>query len=399
MLIMTTSVQWPFVKAEPESVGFSSQRLSQAAALVDRFVAENRVSGGVVAVARNGRLAHLSTHGWQNMESRIPMRPDSIFRVYSMTKPMTSACVMQLFEQGKLGLEQEVRAILPCFDRLRIYEDVQNKSGALVPPERAPTVYDLLRHMAGISYSPMYPIESPGDVNSLEEFVDRLCDQPMIEQPGKRWIYSLAVDVLGRIIEVVSGLPFDVYMQKHLFAPLGMTDTAFFVPDEKADRFCCMYTDKENAEDITLLDGATRDSQFRNKPVFPSGGGGLTSTTGDIMRFCSALKDGGSLGETRILGRKTVEFMCTDHLPPEHPAIRFTGKNLRIGLGVSVVRNLGESACIGSVGEFGWGGAAGTMEWIDPAEDMVVLLMIQHRGLRAKDLEHRFKAALYSALL
>lgn len=396
---MTTSVHWPFPKAKPESVGFSSQRLAQAAALVDRFVAEKRVSGGVVAIARKGKMAHISTHGWQNIEERQPMKPDAIFRVYSMTKPMTSACVLQLFDQGKLGLEQEVRSILPCFDRLRIYEDVQNRTGALVPPERAPTVYDLLRHMAGISYSPMHPLESPGDVKTLEEFIDRLCDQPMIEQPGKRWIYSLATDVLGRIIEVVSGLPLDVYMQKHLFEPIGMTDTAFYVPDEKEKRLCCMYADNAEANGITLLDGNTRASQFRNKPAIPSGGGGLTSTTSDIMRFCSALKDGGRLGDAQILGRKTVELMCTDHLPPEHPAIKFTGKNLRFGLGVSVICGLGESACIGSVGEFGWGGAAGTMEWIDPAEDMVALLMIQHRGLLAKDLEHRFKAALYGSLL
>ena len=393
------AVRWPIGRAKPESVGLSSKRLERIDGLMREAVEDNVVAGVITLVARRGKLAHLESFGWRDLEARKPMAFDTIFRIHSMSKIITSVATLILLEEGKIFLTEPVSKYVPEFKNLRVapaapsgeapaksrrdvnmhnlYKEGMKGGGeATVPPRREVTVHDLLTHLSGFSYE--YLDRAKFSDMPLKTFVKEICTYPLRQQPGTVWHYGASTDVLGGLIEIVSGMPFDRFLEERIYKPLGMTDTAFFVPSSKVGRFVKMYTPDEQGKLVPAAFPPHRD--YLKPTRFMSGGGGLVSTTCDYLRFALMLLNGGELDGVRILSRKTVELMCTDHLPPGHPPLDVNNRGF--GLGVSVVRSLSELKMLGSLGEFGWGGAAGTQVWIDPGEQMVSMIMPQ---IRPKD--------------
>lgn len=393
-----TTPAWPLERCEPQAVGLSPQRMKVAEALVDRHIDEGRTAGVITLVARRGRIAHLRCAGMMDLEAGRPMTEDAIFRIYSMTKIVTSAAVLMLLEEGHFLLSDPVRRFIPEFADLRVATTGADGAEELVRPRRDVTIADLLTHTAGLPYEVIHQAIDEGW--PLEAFVRELCRRPLLGHPGELWRYSAATDVLGYLVQVVSGRPFDAFLRERIFEPLGMVDTDFHVPPEKADRLAWVYTPDESGRLVPEEDRAT--SRFLRPPSLPSGGGGLCASTCDYLRFALMLLGGGALGDVRLLGPKTVELMRSDALPRGHEALGINGCGF--GLGVAVLRDLGESRQIGSVGEFGWGGAACTELWIDPAEQMVTMAMMQLRlgVLRPADrfgtLMKPFKNVIYSAI-
>lgn len=369
-----------------------ASRLARADELVRRFVDEGTLPGAVTLVSRGGEIVHLATHGWCDIENRVPMSEDAIFRIYSMTKIVTTVAVLILYERGLLDLNDPAAKFLPAFADVK----VKTADGALVPPRRAIRVYDLLRHCAGLQPPP--PID---ELMTCGHDLAGLCDHwatlPLVENPDERWSYGVSTDVLARVVEVISGLRFDSFLQKEIFEPLGMRDTGFRVTDKDAGRLCVCYRHDREGK-LTRLDDNTRASRYRGEPKLLSGGAGLVSTTLDYHRFAAMLLGGGSLGGVKILGRKTVELMSMDHLPKAHPNLEIGTQCFRFGLGVSVVTDVAASRCLSSLGDYGWGGAAGTQVWINPEEDMVVMIMIQVRADVPTGIMDIYKRLVYQAL-
>ncbi len=389
----STTSEWPLDRAKPESVGLSSERLERVGALMKSYVGEGRVAGTITLAARRGRIAHLECFGRMDIEKDKPMREDAIFRIYSMTKPITSGAVLMLLEEGRFLLQQPVSEFLPELKEMHVNVAQPGGEADLVPARREITIHDLMTHLGGLSYEVIHEARDAG--RTLQEFVTELSRRPLVFQPGERWNYSASTDVLGRLVEVVSGQPFDAFLQERIFEPLGMTDTAFRVPPEKVDRLAWIYRPDEDGRLASCEDREA--SPYLKKPSLPSGGGGLVSTTSDYLRFCQMLLNGGELHGVRLLGRKTVELMTADHLPAGHPALDVNGRGF--GLGVSVLRSFAEAKMLGSPGEYGWGGAASTQEWIDPAEEMVTMIMLQLRPKEKFPLMDEFKQAVYQALI
>ena len=384
---------WPVERADPQTVGLCPQRLGRIGDLIGRYIDEGRIAGAVTLVARRNRIAHLECFGWMDLETRAPMREDAIFRIYSMTKIITTAAVLMLLEEGRFLLTDPISRFLPEFKDLRVGVTGPDGRQQRVPPRRAVTLHDLLAHLGGLSYECIHEARDAG--RSLQDFVTELCRRPLLCHPGETWNYSASTDVLGRVIEVVSGRPFDAFLQERLFEPLGMTDTAFWVPPEKADRLAGTYR-PDDAGRLVPCEGSDAGA-YLARPSLPSGGGGLVATTSDYLRFALMLLSNGAANGVRLLGRKSVELMTQDHLPAGHAALDVNDR--AFGLGVSVVRRLGETRQLSSVGEFGWGGAACTQVWIDPAEDMISLIMLQLRPVEKFPLMDLFKHAAYQAIV
>jgi CubicO group peptidase (beta-lactamase class C family) len=380
-------------RAEPESVGLSAERLARVGALVKAHVSDGTIAGGITLVARRQRIAHLECTGLMDIEQDKPMREDAIFRIYSMTKIITSAAVLMLLEEGRFLLRDPVSRFLPEFRDLRVAVKGADGEDELVRPRREVTIHDLLTHLSGFSYDFVFEARELG--LNLAAFVPELCKRPLQHHPGQTWLYGASTDVLGRLIEVLSGCEFDVFLQDRVFGPLGMVDTGFFVPPDKVERLARVYEPDDDGALICSEDTPTRP--YLSRPVFLSGGGGLVSTTSDYLRFAQMMLNGGEFHGVRLLGRKTVELMRHDHLPPGHPPLEVNNRGF--GLGVSVVRSLGEVKQVGSVGEFGWGGAACTQVWIDPAEEMISMIMLQHRPREKFPLLDEFKQTAYQAIV
>jgi CubicO group peptidase (beta-lactamase class C family) len=366
----------------PESLGFSAARLQRIGSWYQARVDAGLLPGAVVAIARNGKLAYLAAVGFQDNAKTIPMKPDAIFWIASMTKPVTSVAAMMLVEEGKLDLDAPVSQYLPQLKDMQVGVErpdpaTDKKEIALEPPKRLMTIRDLLRHTSGLVYPPQFSNTAINRLynkaaferdNTLADFVASLADLPLAHQPGEVWEYSWGVDVLARVVEVASGLPFDQFLQDRIFGPLQMIDTGFYVPEAKLAR---------------LVDApAPRDPQFdvtRPRKLL-SGGGGLVSTAADYLRFCQMLLNGGELDGARILTPQTVQLMTTDSLPAD---IRFVGEAIgpargaSWGLGFAIRTGLESSQVPGSVGSYTWNGVWGTFFWIDPAEKMIALSMIQ----------------------
>jgi CubicO group peptidase (beta-lactamase class C family) len=414
-----SQANWPVERCEPQAVGMCPKRLERVHDVVRRYVDEGRVSGVLTMVARRGRLAHLECAGLMDLEARRPMSEDAIFRIYSMSKIITSVAALMLMEEGRFLLNEPVSHFLPEFKDLRVAVKGADGLDELVRPRREVTFHDLLTHTAGMNYDLYFEARDAG--MTIQQFSEEYCKRPLKRQPGELWEYSVAVELLGRVIEVISGMAFDEFLQKRVFAPLGMTDTAFWAPPEKADRLAAMYKPDASGKlqrvqqfyvEPVLTSGAMpqiivaaqkgrkadagEDRWYLERPGFLSGGGGLVSTTSDYLRFALMLLNKGKLGDTRLLGKKTVELMTSDHLPASHPPLDF---GFGFGLGVSVARRLGELRQIGSVGEFGWGGAAATQVWIDPQEDMVTMIMLQLLPTEKFLLMDLVKQAVYQAIV
>jgi CubicO group peptidase (beta-lactamase class C family) len=341
-------------------------------------------------------------------EAGKPMEFDAIFRIYSMTKPITSTAVMMLFEEGFLRLTDPVSSYIPAFKDMKVYHPRGNADYDLIPAKREITIHDLLTHTAGLSYG--FDEKSPVDEMyrtqlwkrlesdpsfDLEKAVDTVAHLPLANQPGEIFRYSFSIDVLGRLVEVVSGQTLDTFLKERIFGPLGMPDTDFYVPLEKHARLTAVYGPEEKGG-IKVID-APASSSFKKPAQMLSGGGGLVSTAADYLRFAQMILNHGELDGQRLLGRKTVEFMLLNHLPEDgrRPDEPFSG----FGLGGSVMRDVPLSRDCGSLGEWGWGGAANTWFWIDPLEKVIGIIMMQYMPAFVLPVTHDYKNMVYQALV
>jgi CubicO group peptidase (beta-lactamase class C family) len=384
---------------KPEEVGLSSAQLKRLEEATRKNIDDGLMPGAVMLVARRGKVAWVSVQGKRAPDADDAMKFDSIFRIYSMTKPITSLVLMQLVEEGRLQVSDPVAKFLPELGKMKVGTEVVDGQPLLElsEPERAMTVQDLLRHTAGLTYGARgtslvhkaYVDAKIGDRGATnEEFVQRLSRVPLLFSPGERWEYSVAVDVQGRLIEVLTGRKLGDAFAERVFKPLGMVDTSFQVPAAKLSR-AAQPGQKPNAPPMTprfkVDDGAR----------YESGGGGLLGTTEDYLRFSLALANGGVYQGKRIIGRKTLEFMTADHVGnrPGRP------DGLGFGLGVEVRTRLGDSALMGSVGEYGWSGAAGTLFWVDPKEQLVAIYMVQASEPDTRFLRNQFRSMVQAAVV
>ena len=392
----------------PESVGLSSARLERLNQVMQQYIERGTFAGIVTLIARKGRVAHLQAFGCQELETKRPMTAESIFRIYSMSKPITSAAAMMLCEEGRLRLADPVSRYIPEFKELQVMAARPDGSYNLAPARREMTIHDLMTHSGGLSYgsdehSALDQLYWP-TLQRLDTQVEPVLEQwmqafagarlPLAFQPGTGFRYSFSIDVLGYIIQLASGQLFEEFLQERIFAPLGMPDTAFWVPPEKAARLALIYGPCEEAglKVVEPEHGGPITQPTRN----PFGGGGLGSTAGDYFRFGQMLLKGGELEGVRLLGRKTVEWMLQNHLPPGvHPMGELANG---FGLGGAVLLHPGLSHRPGSAGKFGWGGAANTEWWIDPAEELQCLIMLQYMPPFTIPIVEDFAQLAYQAL-
>jgi CubicO group peptidase (beta-lactamase class C family) len=367
--------------AKAESVGVSGERLTRLNDGMKSLVDQGRLAGVVTMVARHGKVIEFAAAGKRDIAANSPMQKDSIFRIYSMTKPITGVALMMLFEEGKWQLNDPVAKYVPEFADLKVYGT--DASGNVIMKDQAHpmTMRELLSHTAGFTYgffsnTPVDKLQRDADLlnvnNTLDEFIKRVAKLPLNSQPGSEWHYSISVDIQGYIVQKLSGMPFEEFLQKRIFKPLNMVDTGFFVPAQKLGRFAEFYDYDKDGQLEVLHGGLNHD--YSAKPALASGGGGLVSTATDYMRFCQMLLNGGQLNGVRLLAPRTVELMRTNVLPPTIP-IFVPGAGF--GLDFAVYTDISAAGGYYGKGTFWWGGAAGTWFWIDPADDLIVIGMIQ----------------------
>jgi CubicO group peptidase (beta-lactamase class C family) len=393
--------------AKAESVGVSTDRLARVHAAMQGFVDRRQVAGVVTFIARQGQIVQLDAIGVQDIETKRPMKPDALFFIASMTKPVTTTAVMMLYEEGKFLLTDRVSKFIPAFAHPKLTTG---------EARREITIRDLLTHRSGLTYgfSDDGPVgrayRADGVIDGLKETdetiadnVDRLAKEPLLFEPGSKWNYGLSTDVLGRVVEVASGMPLDEFFRKRILEPLKMGDTFFWVPDGKASRVATLYTDDpggglrplKNGDKIgnNVVDGVTT----RGSKRYFSGGAGLISTASDYGRFLQMLLNGGELDGVRLLSPKTIELMTVSHTgdltpSPQGPAAGF-------GLGFRVITDLGQSQRPASVGSYSWGGIWGTSFWVDPKEKLVGVMMIQRYPTTSVPIADVFQAMAYQAIV
>lgn len=403
------------VTCDPYEVGLDPERLRRIDAHFAPYVDDGRLPGWLVLVSRRGEIAHLSAYGWRDVASRAPVEPDTLFRIYSMSKPITSVAVMMLYEEGLLELTDPVSRHLPAFADMRVYEKGPATSPVTRPAAEPVRVWHLLTHTSGMVYGFQHVTVvdeiyrragfergAPHGM-TLAEAVDRWAELPLLFEPGTQWNYSVATDVLGRLVEAVSGKPLDEFLRERIFDPLGMTDTGFWVDEARADRLASLYTVGPGRRAMAM---DTRGSGLR-PPSFLSGGGGLISTAGDYHRFTQMLLRGGELDGARLLGPRTVAHMTRNHLPggadledfgrPVFAEVPYSG--VGFGLGFAVVQDPVRHRTLSSAGEFSWGGAASTTFWVDPAEELTVVFMTQLLPSDTHPIRSRLRQLVYQALL
>ena len=411
---------------DPGEVGFSADRLARIPAfLEERYLAPGRLPGFTLVVSRAGRTAHVSTQGFADVASAAPQRSDSILRIYSMSKPITSVAIMALYEEGHFQLDDPVSRFLPSWADLRVWSDGTPSRFTTTYPEREMKIRDLLTHTSGLTYGFMarHPVDAlyrhhgvaaPG--TTIEEMCDQLAEIPLLFSPGTRWNYSVATDVLGRLVEVISGQPLDEFLQERIFDPLGMVDTGFSVPQDQAHRLATNYAlpslspfplpEGVSGDEMLPIDGGST-STYLQQPSFLGGGGGLVSTASDYLRFCRMLLQGGQLDGARILGRKTIEHMTRNQLPTGGDLVTMgqavfsetSYEGIGFGLGFSVMLDPARANVSGSIGEYAWGGAASTLFWIDPVEELIVIGLTQLMPSSAYPIRRELRSLVYSALV
>ena len=395
--------------ASPEAVGLSSARLARVTELVKAEIAKGRYPGAVALVARRGKIAYFEALGQRDPQSGAPMTKDAIFRLYSMTKPFASVAAMMLVEDGKILLSDPVSKYLPKLKNLqvsvpRVDPQTGRVSYALVPTEREMTIQDLMRHTSGLVYGVFTSHAAVKEAYAKEgvdwenvtpaEQIERLARVPLAHQPGSAWEYSLSTDVLGRVVEAVSGATLGQFLQERLFAPLNMTDTAFLLPNGKATRLAQPFAkDPVSGDAVKLLDVTVAQKN-------DAGGAGSAGTVADYARFSQMLLNGGQLDRVRILGRATVAQMSSDHLGDIRVASPILPRGYGFGLGFAVRKETGVNWVTGSAGEYRWGGAAGTAFWVDPKEQMIVVWMTQAQpGPRRGEDRDLFRQLVQAALV
>jgi CubicO group peptidase (beta-lactamase class C family) len=403
----------PLPEIKPEFTGFAGERLKRLDDGMQALIDSKQLAGIVTMVARHGRIVHQKAYGVQDIASGRPMQKDSIFRIYSMTKPITGVAMMILYEEGKWKPSDPIAKYIPEFADLKVYagEDADGKL-KLEAPAHAPTVGELMSHTAGFTYgyfgsSPvdkLYQQAQPLQAPSLKEFIERLAKLPLVYQPGEGWIYSVSVDVQGYLVEKLSGKSLPEFLRERIFTPLGMKDTDFFVPEEKLSRLATIYTTDGKSPALTAM---PRDAAVSKTPGLPSGGGGLYSTAPDYLRFAQMLLNGGTINGVRILSPSTVQLMRSNHLPDRLMNGKFgigyytMQPGLGFGYDFAVFDDPVKFGSTAGRGTYLWDGAAGTWFWIDPANDLVFVGMIQ-RMMTAPggpDIENLSRALIYQALV
>ena len=417
-LVLVTVPVWAQTlrTVEPEAVGMSSERLERLTATLEAYVERNQMAGGVSIVARRGQIAYLESFGMRDREAGSPMADDSIFRIASQTKALTSVCVMILQERGQLLITDPIAKYLPEFRDRTVAVDDGRGGYDIVSARRPITIRDHLRHTSGISYGNGLGVElwkEAGVIGwyfanreeTIRETVARMGPLPAVTHPGESWVYGYNTDILGALIEVVSGRPFDVFLQEELVGPLGMNDTHFYLPEEKRDRLTAVYSSVagggiERAPDPGYMQdggifGTIGQGQYVDGPRQSfSGGAGLLSTARDYATFLQMMLNGGELNGVRILSPSTVQLMTVNHLGdvPFRPGQGF-------GLGFSVVTDVGARGVPGSVGEFGWAGAYHSTYWVDPEEELVAVYLTQLIPAIDVDDQDKFRVLLYQAIV
>ncbi len=382
----------PLPRAKPESVGMSSARLARIGQALSADIKKGLLPGAVVAVARKGKLVYFGAFGYLDKDAGTPMTTDAIFSIASMTKPLTGVAALTLYEDGALLIKDPVANYLPQIGKMPVAALRKDANGQVVldtvPVTRPMQIHDLMRHTSGLIYGgrgatavhKMYPASSStaGRTMTSAEFLDKLGTIPLMYQPGSTWEYGLSIDVLGLVVERVSGQTLGQYLQKRVFEPLGMVDSGFNVPPEKVKRYAKAFAvDPETGKPQTVLDASA--------PLkFDCGGGCAVSTAGDYLRFAQMLQNRGVLGKARILAPRTVEYMTSDHMGPEiQNNVARTASTLEgwgFGLTVAVRRDTGMSTIMGAPGDFTWGGAYGTNFWVDPKDELSVVFMAHAPG-------------------
>ena len=403
--------------AKPEEVGLSSARLARIGEHWQRYIDAGQLAGTLTLIARRGKVAYCEAQGHLETERRRPVAPDSVWRIYSMTTPITSVGLMMLYEQGRFQLNDPVAKFIPSWRDLGVYVTGNHPLFVTTPPARPMTIRDLFSHTSGLTYGSTersnvdaaYRKLAIGDRTragyTIADMVATLAELPLEFSPGTRWNYSVATDVLGHLIEVISGQRLDAYLAEHVFGPLGMRDTGFTIRDDQVPRFAGNYERQADGR-LKLIDDPTRSAYA--KVSFLSGGGGLVSTALDYHRFTAMLLNGGELDGMRLLGRKTVELMTANHLPGDADIAQLALPGsfadlpyggLGFGLGFSVVQSPARAHIPGSVGAYAWAGAASTVFWVDPAEELIVIFMTQLMPASTYPLGRELRVLSYSALI
>jgi CubicO group peptidase (beta-lactamase class C family) len=405
-------------EVDPVEVGFDAERLEVLDRRFRRYVEDGLLPGWLIAISRHGQLAHISTYGQRDVEAGLPVETDTIWRIYSMTKPITAVTALVAYEQGLFELGDPVRRYIPSFEDTKVWRSGSTTAPILEPITEELRVWHLFSHTAGLTYGFMqnHPVDAlyrqagfewgvPDGATDLASICDHLAALPLVFQPGTEWQYSMGLDVLGRVVEVVSGVPFDEFMQTHVLDPLGMTDTVWHVGEDRADRLAALYAPTPATKKAFRYD--VMGARAMSPPVAPMGGGGLCSTASDYLRFAEMLRGRGQLDGMRVLAPKTVELMASNHLPgnadlsavgrPLFAETTFDG--VGFGLGVSVTIDPVKAKVPGSIGDFGWGGAASTSYWVDPVEDMSVVFMTQLLPSSTHPVRSQLKQLVHSALV
>ncbi len=397
---------------KPETVGFSSERLENLHNIIQDEIDHKQLAGAVTVLARHGKIVDYRTYGVRDLGTKAPMTKDTIFRAYSMTKPITGVAMMILYEQGKWQPNDPISKYIPEFKDLKVFAGV-DKDGKmiLVDPDHPPTMAELMTHSAGFSYGngntlvdEMYKDLKPAQAPNLQEMIDRLAKIPLNYQPGKGWTYSLSMDIEGYIVEKLSGQTLPDFTHDHIFAPLDMKDTGFFVPQDKRSRFATNYRDHDGQLEVTNAGSPPTD--YAAQPGRPSGGGGSVSTAEDYYRFAQMMGNGGELDGKRILAPATVKLMTSNHLPANLLTGEFgIGQHIMrpgfgYGFNCAVIFDPPTAGLPDGKGTFFWDGAAGTWFWVDPTNDIVFVGMIQRMGGHDNhSLLYRSHAAVYGALV
>jgi|WetSurMetagenome_2_1015567.scaffolds.fasta_scaffold14901_2 CubicO group peptidase (beta-lactamase class C family) len=401
----------PFPQAKPETAGFSAERLKLLDSAMQAAVDSKSLAGIVTMVARHGKLVQQKTYGLRDIAGSKSMQRDTIFRIYSMTKPITGAAMMILYEEGKWRPSDPIAKYIPEFADLKVYTEVGGKPN-LEAPAHPPTIGELMSHTAGFTYGvfgntpvdKMYQQSNPLQAGSFKEFIDRMSKLPLVYQPGEGWIYSVSVDIQGYLVEKLSGKPFPEFLRDRVFVPLGMKDTAFYVPSDKLDRLATIYIPDPKGQGLAPV---ARDAGVDKSPGLPSGGGGLYSTADDYLRFAQMLLNGGVLNGARILSPSTVALMRSNHLPDRLMSGKYgigiytMQPGLGFGYDFAVFEDPTRFGSTAGKGTFLWDGVAGTWFWIDPTNDLVFVGMIQRMMTAGTppNMEDLSRALIYQALI
>jgi len=399
----------------PASVGLDGKVMGNIRDyLKEQYVEPGKYVGTLTLVARKGEIAYLDALGFMDRENKKAMQEDAIFSIYSMSKPITSIALMQLYEKSLFRLDDPIHWHIPSWRNLRVYESGLYPNFLTSRPNRHMTIRDLLSHMSGLTYDFMLrtnvdaayrktKLQATGD---LQAMIDTLAQLPLEFSPGEQWNYSVSTDVCGYLVEHFSGMKLDKYFQKHIFDPLGMEDTGFSCAKEKVDRLASLYEQHPKKGPVLVDPGGAKTARVKKRKML-SGGGGLLSTMSDYYRFCSMLLNQGELDGTRIIGRKTLAMMASNHLPDHKDLTEMsqsafsetTYQGVGFGLGFSVILDPVKTQSLTDVGEYGWGGAASTVFWVNPKEEMVVIFLTQLLPSSTYQVRRELRSLVYSSLM